>query len=83
MSNAMGKVLPIVMLMFIFVLFGSYATGILSNADDNAQISEGHQDQYETTIKVQNASLSLLAPIGLIFGVLILIFGLKALTNKR
>jgi len=75
--SAINKIMPMVLLMFIFVIFATYSAGILSNADDNAQISSEYQDQHDSNVDVQNATLSLIMPIGLIFGVLILVIALR------
>lgn len=82
MSKAMQKLIPVVFLMFMFVVFSMYATGILSNADENMSITEQYQDQHNASIDVHNATLSLFAPIGLIFGVMILIIGLRSLKKR-
>lgn len=81
--SAINKILPVVMLMFIFIIFGTYATGILSNADDNVHISEDYEDQYDNNIGVQKASMSLFTPISMLLGVLILVWAVRTIAKRK
>jgi len=75
--KAMNKILPLVMLLFIFMIASTYATGILSNADDGMDVDTDYQGQYDSGVTVHNATFGMLAPIGFIFGILIIITGIK------
>jgi hypothetical protein len=75
--SAINKIMPLVLLMFVFIIFATYSTGILSHADDHTNISTEYQEQHAANIDVQNATFSLIMPIGLIFGVLILVIALR------
>ena len=79
----MKKIISIVAMIAVVGIFLTYFYGILS--ENNEQIDvEGtvYESGYNSNTKIQVATGHLIAPLGLLFGVLCLVLALKKLKKQ-
>lgn len=77
MSN-INKIVGLVVIIGLLSIFSSYMFGILSENDDQINVTgTGYEQAYESNTKVQSGTSELLTPISFILGALIVFFGLK------
>ena len=82
--SSMSKIVPIICLMAVIMVGMSYMYGVLSANDENINVTgTAYEQSYESNTAVQSATSSLFTPIAAILGIMMLIFGISALKNKR
>jgi len=82
--SSMSKIVPMLALMAVLMVGVSYMYGVLSANDENINVTGTQYEQaYESNTAIQSATSSLFTPVAAIFGIMMLIFGISALKNKR
>jgi Na+/H+ antiporter NhaC len=77
------QIIPIIALVAVLSIFMGYTTSILSENDDQINVTgTGYEETHESNVRVQNATLSLMSPVAMILGVVLLIFALVFLKQK-
>lgn len=69
MSSGIGKLVPIVLLLFFFMIGTVYVSGIMSSADEDMNISEEYQDQHNRSVEIQTGTFSIINIIPILLGV--------------
>ena len=82
--SQMSKIVPMLVLMAVLMVGVSYMYGVLSANDENINVTgTAYEQSYESNTAIQSATSSLFTPIAVILGIMMLIFGISALKNKR
>ena len=77
------QIIPIIALVAVLSIFMGYTTSILSENDDQINVTgTGYEETHESNVRVQNATLSLMSPVAMILGVVLIIFALMFLKQK-
>jgi Na+/H+ antiporter NhaC len=77
------QIIPIIALIAVMSIFMGYTSGILSENDDQINVTgTGYEETHESNVRVQNATLSLMSPVAMILGVVLVIFALMFLRQK-
>jgi len=69
MSSGIGKLVPVLLLLFFFMIGTVYTAGIMSSADDDMNISEEYQDQHNRSVEIQTGTFSIINIIPILLGV--------------
>lgn len=79
----MKRLVPLVAFLAILMIFTSYTVGILSENDGQLNVEDtDYEDSYESNVKVQNASMSILGVLPLILVAIMLIIGFAILKKS-
>lgn len=79
----MKRLVPLVAYLAILMIFTSYTVGILSENDGQLNVEDtDYEDSYESNVKVQNASMSILGVLPLILVAIMLIIGFAILKKS-
>jgi len=77
------QIIPVIALIAVLSIFMGYTTSILSENDDQINVTgTGYEETHESNVRVQNATLSLMSPVAMILGVVLIIFALMFLKQK-
>ena len=77
------QIIPIIALVAVLSIFMGYTTSILSENDDQINVTgTGYEETHESNVRVQNATFSLMSPVAMILGVVLIIFALMFLKQK-
>ena len=77
------QIIPIIALIAVMSIVVGYTTSVLSETDDQINVTgTGYEETHESNVRVQNATLSLMSPVAMILGVVLLIFALMFLKQK-
>lgn len=77
------QIIPIIALIAVLSIFMGYTTSVLSENDDQINVTgTGYEETHESNVRVQSATLSLMSPIAMILGVVLIIFALMFLKQK-
>jgi Na+/H+ antiporter NhaC len=77
------QIIPIIALISVLSIFMGYTASILSENDDQINVTgTGYEETHESNVRVQNATFSLISPVAMILGVVLLIFALMFLKQK-
>ncbi len=77
------QIIPVIAMIAVLSIFMGYTTSILSENDDRINVTgTGYEETHESNVRVQNATLSLMSPVAMILGVVLLIFALMFLKQK-
>lgn len=76
----MKSLIPIVVLIAVLSIFMSYVPAVLSENDDQLNVSgTGYEQAHDSNVRIQTATFSLLGPVAMILGAIALIFTMLSL----
>lgn len=79
----MKSLIPVVVLIAVLSIFMSYVPAVLSENDDQLNVSgTGYEQVHDSNVRVQTATFSLLGPVAMILGVVVLIFTMLSLKRR-
>ena len=80
MSRSMGKMLGMFGVFMVLTIGSVYMLGVM-NAESEAINVSGtpYEDTYNSSMKIQNISMSMIAPLGLLALVVVIILGVRML----
>jgi len=80
----MKQAVSVVALIAVISIFVGYTASILSENDDQINVTgTGYEQTHESNVKIQNATFSLMSPIALILGAVLLIFAVMSIKKGR
>lgn len=83
-TGGMGSIIPIIAVVSILVIFMTFVPSVLIETDNQTNVTgTAFESMYESNTKIQAATFSLLEPLALIFGIIMLIIGLKTLYKSK
>lgn len=79
----MKSLIPIVVLIAVLSIFMSYVPAILSENDDQLNVSGTvYEQSHESNVRIQNATFSLMSPVAMILGVVVLVFAMTSVVRR-
>lgn len=83
MANMMRSIIPMIGLMVVIMIAGSYTTSILSANHDNVNVTgTAYEDTYETNTQIQATTLGFSQYVSIFIAVGIFVIGIGFLMKK-